>query len=83
MVLAEALLRVPDSTTADKLIEDKLGQGNFLEHQPKSDALLINASAWASAPCATAPKSSAAPSKPSDTPPAAPWSPVDSNPNPL
>ena len=47
MVLAEALLRVPDSTTADKLIEDKLGQGNFLEHQPKSDALLINASAWA------------------------------------
>jgi RHH-type transcriptional regulator, proline utilization regulon repressor / proline dehydrogenase / delta 1-pyrroline-5-carboxylate dehydrogenase len=47
MVLAEALLRVPDSGTADKLIEDKLGQGNFLDHQPKSDALLINASAWA------------------------------------
>ncbi|MGL5446899.1 MAG: bifunctional proline dehydrogenase/L-glutamate gamma-semialdehyde dehydrogenase PutA, partial [Rhabdaerophilum sp.] len=47
MVLAEALLRVPDSKTADKLIEDKLGQGNFLDHQPKSDALLINASAWA------------------------------------
>jgi RHH-type proline utilization regulon transcriptional repressor/proline dehydrogenase/delta 1-pyrroline-5-carboxylate dehydrogenase len=47
MVLAEALLRVPDSGTADRLIEDKLGQGNFLEHQPKSGALLINASAWA------------------------------------
>ena len=47
MVLAEALLRVPDSGTADRLIEDKLGQGNFLDHQPKSDALLINASAWA------------------------------------
>jgi RHH-type transcriptional regulator, proline utilization regulon repressor / proline dehydrogenase / delta 1-pyrroline-5-carboxylate dehydrogenase len=47
MVLAEALLRVPDAITADKLIEDKLGQGNFLDHQPKSDALLINASAWA------------------------------------
>ncbi|MCA0400760.1 MAG: bifunctional proline dehydrogenase/L-glutamate gamma-semialdehyde dehydrogenase PutA [Proteobacteria bacterium] len=47
MVLAEALLRVPDSLTADKLIEDKLGQGNFTHHEPKSDALLINASAWA------------------------------------
>jgi RHH-type transcriptional regulator, proline utilization regulon repressor / proline dehydrogenase / delta 1-pyrroline-5-carboxylate dehydrogenase len=47
MVLAEALLRVPDSLTADKLIEDKLGQGDFLHHEAKSDALLINASAWA------------------------------------
>lgn len=47
MVLAEALLRVPDAITADKLIEDKLGQGDFLNHAPKSDALLINASAWA------------------------------------
>lgn len=47
MVLAEALLRVPDSLTADKLIEDKLGQGDFTHHEPKSDALLINASAWA------------------------------------
>lgn len=47
MVLAEALLRVPDALTADKLIEDKLGQGNFTHHEPKSDALLINASAWA------------------------------------
>src|SRR3984893_17223809 len=27
MVLAEALLRVPDSRTADRFIEDKLGQG--------------------------------------------------------
>jgi RHH-type proline utilization regulon transcriptional repressor/proline dehydrogenase/delta 1-pyrroline-5-carboxylate dehydrogenase len=47
MVLAEALLRVPDALTADKLIEDKLGQGDFTHHAPKSDALLINASAWA------------------------------------
>jgi RHH-type proline utilization regulon transcriptional repressor/proline dehydrogenase/delta 1-pyrroline-5-carboxylate dehydrogenase len=47
MVLAEALLRVPDALTADKLIEDKLGQGGFLHHQPKSGAILINASAWA------------------------------------
>ena len=30
MVLAEALLRVPDARTADQFIEDKLGQGDFL-----------------------------------------------------
>ena len=47
MVLAEALLRVPDGATADKLIEDKLGQGNFAEHEPKSTTVLVNASAWA------------------------------------
>ncbi len=47
MVLAEALLRVPDSATADALIEDKLGQGDFANHEPRSDALLVNASAWA------------------------------------
>ncbi len=47
MVLAEALLRVPDAATADRLIEDKLGQGDFANHEPKSDAFLVNASAWA------------------------------------
>ncbi len=47
MVLAEALLRVPDAATADRLIEDKLGQGDFLQHEAKSQALLVNASAWA------------------------------------
>ncbi len=47
MVLAEALLRVPDSATADRLIEDKLGQGDFEHHQSKSDSLLVSASAWA------------------------------------
>src|SRR3954462_12573439 len=36
MVLAEALLRVPDARTADQLIEDKLGQGGFLHHETKS-----------------------------------------------
>src|ERR1700680_2562829 len=29
MVLAEALLRVPDATTADRLIEDKLAAGDW------------------------------------------------------
>jgi RHH-type proline utilization regulon transcriptional repressor/proline dehydrogenase/delta 1-pyrroline-5-carboxylate dehydrogenase len=47
MVLAEALLRVPDSRTADQFIEDKLGQGDFVHHETKSSAFLVNASAWA------------------------------------
>ncbi|SEG31917.1 bifunctional proline dehydrogenase/L-glutamate gamma-semialdehyde dehydrogenase PutA [Bosea lathyri] len=47
MVLAEALLRVPDAATADRLIEDKLGQGDFANHESKSDAFLVSASAWA------------------------------------
>ena len=47
MVLAEALLRVPDSITADRLIEDKLGQGDFAHHESKSEAFLVSASAWA------------------------------------
>ena len=47
MVLAEALLRVPDTRTADQFIEDKLGQGDFVHHETKSSAFLVNASAWA------------------------------------
>src|SRR5215213_3265383 len=47
MVLAEALLRVPDSRTADQFIEDKLGQGDFVHHKTRSSAFLVNASAWA------------------------------------
>src|SRR5215468_2371923 len=35
MVLAEALLRVPDAATADRLIEDKLSAGDFAHHEPK------------------------------------------------
>src|SRR5438477_6599877 len=47
MVLAEALLRVPDSATADRLIEDKLSSGDWTHHETKSSALLVSASAWA------------------------------------
>jgi RHH-type proline utilization regulon transcriptional repressor/proline dehydrogenase/delta 1-pyrroline-5-carboxylate dehydrogenase len=47
MVLAEALLRVPDNATADRLIEDKLGAADFSHHELRSDALLVSASAWA------------------------------------
>lgn len=46
MVLAEALLRVPDSATADALIEDKLS-GTDWRLSNKSDAWLVSASAWA------------------------------------
>ncbi len=46
MVLAEALLRVPDAATADRLIEDKLAAGRWLDSELKSTALLVSASAW-------------------------------------
>jgi RHH-type proline utilization regulon transcriptional repressor/proline dehydrogenase/delta 1-pyrroline-5-carboxylate dehydrogenase len=47
MVLAEALLRVPDAATADRLIEDKLAAGDWSHHDMKSHAILVSASAWA------------------------------------
>jgi RHH-type transcriptional regulator, proline utilization regulon repressor / proline dehydrogenase / delta 1-pyrroline-5-carboxylate dehydrogenase len=47
MVLAEALLRVPDAATADRLIEDKLAAGDWSHHEMKSHAFLVSASAWA------------------------------------
>lgn len=37
MVLAEALLRVPDALTQDKLIEDKLKEGNWSDHEAHGD----------------------------------------------
>src|ERR1700676_3162686 len=46
MVLAEALLRVPDAATADRLIEDKLAAGDWSSHDVKSSAFLVTASAW-------------------------------------
>jgi RHH-type transcriptional regulator, proline utilization regulon repressor / proline dehydrogenase / delta 1-pyrroline-5-carboxylate dehydrogenase len=46
MVLAEALLRVPDPETADRLIEDKLRTGDWMHHDPRSESFLISASAW-------------------------------------
>jgi len=46
MVLAEALLRVPDAATADRLIEDKLGSATFGPAR-EGAGLLIGASAWA------------------------------------
>ena len=47
MCLAEALLRVPDSTTIDALIEDKVASGNWRSHLGKADSSLVNSSTWA------------------------------------
>src|SRR6266705_5386857 len=47
MVLAEALLRVPDAVTADRLIEDKLAAADWSHHDVQSTAFLVSASAWA------------------------------------
>jgi RHH-type proline utilization regulon transcriptional repressor/proline dehydrogenase/delta 1-pyrroline-5-carboxylate dehydrogenase len=46
MCLAEALLRVPDSETADRLIAEKIGAGNWRAHLGRSDSWLVNASTW-------------------------------------
>ncbi len=47
MCLAESLLRVPDATTADKLIRDKIRSGDWSRHLHRSDSLFVNASTWA------------------------------------
>ncbi|MEM9108391.1 MAG: proline dehydrogenase family protein, partial [Pseudomonadota bacterium] len=47
MVLAEALLRVPDASTQDRLIEDKLKEGNWSEQDGHGDTWFVAASAWA------------------------------------
>ncbi len=47
MCLAEALLRVPDAETADKLIRDKIAPGDWDSHSGKSESLFVNASTWA------------------------------------
>ncbi len=46
MCLAEALLRVPDEETADKLIAEKIRTGRWAEHLGKSDHWLVNAGTW-------------------------------------
>ncbi|MEO5595834.1 MAG: bifunctional proline dehydrogenase/L-glutamate gamma-semialdehyde dehydrogenase PutA, partial [Lysobacteraceae bacterium] len=46
MCVAEALLRIPDQATADKLIRDKLGDADWEAHLGRSDSALVNASSW-------------------------------------
>jgi RHH-type proline utilization regulon transcriptional repressor/proline dehydrogenase/delta 1-pyrroline-5-carboxylate dehydrogenase len=47
MCLAEALLRIPDADTVDRLIRDKLGPADWSQHLGQSDSLFVNASTWA------------------------------------
>jgi RHH-type proline utilization regulon transcriptional repressor/proline dehydrogenase/delta 1-pyrroline-5-carboxylate dehydrogenase len=47
MCLAEALLRVPDAETMDRLIEDKIAPGDWGRHLGRSASSLVNASTWA------------------------------------
>lgn len=42
LALAEAYLRVPDATTADALIRDKLADGDWAAHRGASDSFLVN-----------------------------------------
>jgi RHH-type proline utilization regulon transcriptional repressor/proline dehydrogenase/delta 1-pyrroline-5-carboxylate dehydrogenase len=46
MCLAEALLRIPDSTTRDALIRDKIGGGDWQAHLGRSPSLFVNAASW-------------------------------------
>jgi RHH-type proline utilization regulon transcriptional repressor/proline dehydrogenase/delta 1-pyrroline-5-carboxylate dehydrogenase len=46
MCIAEALLRIPDDATADRLIAEKLSTGDWSSHAGKSESLFVNASTW-------------------------------------
>jgi RHH-type proline utilization regulon transcriptional repressor/proline dehydrogenase/delta 1-pyrroline-5-carboxylate dehydrogenase len=47
MCLAEALLRVPDADTQDRLIRDKIAGASWDAHLGHSESLFVNASTWA------------------------------------
>jgi RHH-type transcriptional regulator, proline utilization regulon repressor / proline dehydrogenase / delta 1-pyrroline-5-carboxylate dehydrogenase len=44
MCLAEALLRIPDAGTRDRLIAEKIGSADWASHLGGSDSLFVNAS---------------------------------------
>lgn len=46
MCLAEALLRVPDSATKDRLISEKILSGDWGSHRGQSENLFVNAATW-------------------------------------
>lgn len=47
MCVAEALLRIPDKKTIDKLIRDKVSQGDWDAHRGKSGSAFVNTATWA------------------------------------
>jgi RHH-type proline utilization regulon transcriptional repressor/proline dehydrogenase/delta 1-pyrroline-5-carboxylate dehydrogenase len=46
MCIAEALLRIPDDATADRLIAEQLASGDWSAHAGRSESLFVNASTW-------------------------------------
>ena len=46
MCLAEALLRIPDHRTANRLISDKIATAKWAKHIHKSDSFFVNAATW-------------------------------------
>ncbi|MGZ5781393.1 MAG: bifunctional proline dehydrogenase/L-glutamate gamma-semialdehyde dehydrogenase PutA, partial [Burkholderiaceae bacterium] len=46
MCLAEALLRIPDHQTADRLIADKISKADWHRHIGESPSLFVNAATW-------------------------------------
>ena len=46
MCIAEALLRIPDADTADRLIADKITAAKWKDHLGLSDSTFVNASTW-------------------------------------
>lgn len=46
MCLAEAMLRIPDTKTVDRLIQDKLAIADWSGHKGKSNSFLVNAATW-------------------------------------
>jgi RHH-type proline utilization regulon transcriptional repressor/proline dehydrogenase/delta 1-pyrroline-5-carboxylate dehydrogenase len=46
MCLAEALLRIPDAETVDRLIRDKIAAADWQSHLGHSGSLFVNASTW-------------------------------------
>ena len=46
MCLAESLLRIPDTETADALIAEKIAGGRWEKHLGASDSMFVNASTW-------------------------------------
>lgn len=47
MCIAEALLRVPDDVTQERLIRDKLSAADWDRHIGRSPSVFVNASTWA------------------------------------
>jgi RHH-type proline utilization regulon transcriptional repressor/proline dehydrogenase/delta 1-pyrroline-5-carboxylate dehydrogenase len=46
MCMAEALLRIPDTQTVDRLISDKISTADWVQHVSRDESLFVNAATW-------------------------------------